>query len=495
MSTWLSYNSVQGAVPRPAAVIILYEHQENRLLFVKRNPILPFMGGHHAFPGGSVSDSDTGKRVLHTSDESAASLLTTAVRELFEETGILLTIAQSPTPQGLEQARRQTIEDPAFFEAFLERNDLYIDAGEFHRAGQWITPSFSPIRFDTHYFFCTRSNALPASPMGKEEEIIDVEWLSAAEALQRRGEEAIHVSTPVVFVLQRLNAFPLDEALPRLRETPGFSNQLLDYIEPYPGLHIVPLETATLPPATHTNCVLLGEEEIYIVDPGASDPAVQKRFFVHLEEVCQNVGGRPAAVLLTHDHPDHNGAAVALSKRYEIPVYAHRDAWSASASYRELKEGTVIHIPGKRPWTVRCLHTPGHHPGHICFWEESTATLLCGDMIANPGTVMVDPDQRGDMGLYMASLAKLAALNPALTVPGHGMPLMDQEGALVIGKTLEHRQKREAKIKALWEQGIHSEASLLARAYDDTPEALHPLAQRQLRAHLIHLQQKQAGKL
>ncbi|NLN93304.1 MAG: MBL fold metallo-hydrolase [Candidatus Hydrogenedens sp.] len=492
MSNWLNYNSVEGAVPRLAAVIIVYEHRKNRLLFVKRNPALSFMGGHHAFPGGGLSKSDTGQRVIHGSDKTSDAFLTAAVRELFEETGLLLTTAEEPLSFDKEAFRRKTIDDPAVFEAFLKEQGLFIDGRQFYSAGRWITPSFSPIRFDTHYFFCALPEALPATPMGSGEEIVDVEWLTPAEALERRGSDAIQISTPVVFVLQRLNAFPLEEALQRLRQTPGFSKQLLDYIEPFQGIHIVPLETNTLPPATHTNCVLIGEEAIYIVDPGAAEGAAQEAFYTHLEEVCQNVGGRPAGILLTHDHPDHNAAAAALSRRYEIPVYAHKDINSSELPSQELTDGTILEIPGARPWIIRCIHTPGHHPGHICFLEETTGTLLCGDMISNPGTIMIDPDQQGDMGLYMASLERLCTFPVKLTIPGHGEPLMNGEGIRLLQKTWEHRKARERKIKKLWDQGVQTEKELLAQAYDDTPPELHPLALRQLKAHLIHLLGKDA---
>ncbi|HPX85242.1 MAG TPA: MBL fold metallo-hydrolase [Candidatus Hydrogenedentes bacterium] len=489
MANWLSYTSTEGASPRPAAVIILYEQQRQRVLFVKRNPSLSFMGGHHAFPGGSLSDADTGSRVINAPDLRSARLLTTAVRELFEETGILLPDLTEAENGSLQSLREKTVSEPAVFEAFLEKKNIFIDYLNFSPAGRWVTPSFSPIRFDTSYFFCSTSKPCFAAPMGAHAEIVGVEWITPAEALKRRDGKSMHVSTPVVFVLQRLHTFPLPEALKRLRHTPGFSNTLLDYIEPFPGIHLVPLQSCTLPPATHTNCVLIGEESIYIVDPGASETSEISRLFTHIDEVCENVGGTPAGILLTHDHPDHCAAAEALSKRYNVTVYGHPASLGSFQNAEALEKGDFIEIPGSRPWSVRCLHTPGHHPGHLCYFEETTGTLLCGDTIANPGTIMINPDKHGDMGLYMAGLERLGKIPAALTVPGHGAPLMEGEGPAFFQKTLEHRIMRETKIKTAWEQGARSEAALLAEAYDDTPESMHPFALLQLRAHLSHLQE------
>lgn len=493
MTTWLTYNTTDGVEPRQAAVIILYEHSSGSVLFVKRNQRLLFMGGHHAFPGGRVSGFDTGSCVRNVTDVDTARFLTAAVREVYEETGILLTRGAALDAAHLEDMRREVIADPEKFEPFLKAEGLHIDMADFARAGRWITPSFSPMRFDTRYFLHVCDTPLPATPMGEEEEITEVCWLTPQQALEKRGFGEMTLSTPPVFVLQRLATFPLAEALEWLQHTPGFSDTIIDYIEPVSGIHIVPVKAKTLPPATHTNCVIVGEKELAIIDPGIVDEEEQQRFDLHLDAICEGVGGRPIAILLTHDHPDHAAFAAGLAGRHEIPVYAHPKSLSHFPGGLPLHDGDCMELRGLRPWRLRCVHTPGHHPGHCCFFEETTRSLICGDMAANPGTIMIDPDTGGDMNAYLESLSRLAELDAALTIPGHGAPLRGIEGKETFQRTHAHRLMREEKIKAALATGAHTLEELLPLAYDDTPAALYPLAERQLRAHLQRLQPGKEG--
>lgn len=487
MTTWLKYDRTDGVTPREAAVVILYDDQGGSVLFVKRNKRLAFMGGHYAFPGGQVSRFDTGRCVRNAADTDTARYITAAVREVFEETGLLLAEGVHDCREHDDASRRVIIRAPEEFEPYLESHGLFIDMTAFAPAGRWITPSFSPMRFDTRYFLYRCRGALSATPMGDTEEITEVCWLTPREALERRGTGDMTLSTPPAFVLQRLVTFPLPEALDRLQHTPGFSDTIIDYIEPAPGIHVVPIKAHTLPPATHTNCVIVGETELVIIDPGIVDETEQNRFSVHLDDICEGVGGRPAAVLLTHDHPDHGAFAAGLSGRYGIPVYAHPASLEHFHNGRPLRDGEYLEFAGPRSGRLRCLHTPGHHPGHLCFYDEGTRTLMCGDMVANPGTIMIDPDRGGDMTAYLESLERLSALDPLLTIPGHGAPLRGKEGPAIFRATIEHRLRREKKILDALATGARTVEELLPLAYDDTAIDLHFLAACQLRAHLKRL--------
>lgn len=485
MASWLNYNSDAGVTPKKAAAAILYERETGSVLMVQRNEALAFMGGHHAFPGGSVAAQDTGRCVRGTNDTELAGALTTAVRELFEETGVLLVAGNLPEFEVMEAMRLQVLEHPEHFEPFLETHELYIEADKFIPIGRWITPSFAPMRFDTQYFLYCTDTLHPATPIGQDGEITATVWINVCEALDQRAKGHVQMSTPVVFVLRRLAVLPLDKAIDRLQHTPGFSDIIHDYIEPAHGIHIVPVQSHTLPPATHTNCVLIGEEELAIIDPGIDDDAAWERFAAHLEEILAMAGGRLHAVLLTHDHPDHSASVHRLARSYDAPVYAHE---CCSEKDIAIEDGSYIELAGSPPWHIRCLHTPGHHPGHFVFYEEITDTLICGDMVSNPGTIMIDPDSGGDMGAYLNGLEQLSGLSPKLTIPAHGAPLIGSQGPELFRKTIAHRRMRESRIRDAIARGANTLDAILTIAYDDTPKSLHTLALQQLKAHLIDME-------
>ena len=152
---------------------------------------------------------------------------------------------------------------------------------------------------------------------------------------------------------------------------------------------------------------------------------------------------------------------------------------------RQLHDDEVL-LCGRDPqWRLRCLHTPGHDPGHLCFLEETTQALLAGDMVANPGTIVVSRKYGGDMAAFMRSLEKLLALDCKLIIPSHGHPAGRPRE--FIQKQLDHRRWREDKIKRAHAEGATTFDQLLARAYDDAPEQALRWARHSLDAHLAKL--------
>src|SRR5262249_20504727 len=151
-----------------------------------------------------------------------------------------------------------------------------------------------------------------------------------------------------------------------------------------PGVRMLPLFCDGLPPATHTNAYLVGTGPRYLLDPGPTDPAEQGRLFEALDE------GPPDVVVLTHHHPDHVGAAAACSARYRVPVWAPPLTARALAGRvevgrllgdgEELDLGPAPH--GRGRWRLTALHTPGHAPGHLAFYEPDYRLLFAGDLIS-----------------------------------------------------------------------------------------------------------------
>jgi len=463
------------AVPA-AAVVLFREGPEGReVVLVRRGRDLRFAGGWHAFPGGRIDPADHHVDVPGLGGEDAA-LVACAVREAFEETGILLAAGASLPAEVLSASRRGLLEGTLPFPRFLAERGLHIDPGRLTYAGRWVTPDHLPLRYDARVFL---------SPVGREAradiwpgELADGDFIPVHRALERWRQGEILLHPPNLNALQVLaREGPID--LSALLDPPYRQGFLTRRIEFQEGILLVALRTPTLPPATHTNSWLVpdGDGQLAVVDPGASHPGEQARLLAVLDELAAE-GRPPGAVWLTHAHPDHVGAVAAVVERYHIPVRAHpRAAARLSTRIEPLAEGD-------RLGRFRVLETPGHAPEHLVFLDETTGALLCGDMVSTISTIVIDPPE-GDMAEYVRQLARLADLAPRTLFPAHGPPVPDGSGRLA--EAIAHRRAREAMVLAALASSGPLEA-VTARAYADTPAALLPFAARSCLASLKKLE-------
>lgn len=225
-----------------------------------------------------------------------------------------------------------------------------------------------------------------------------------------------------------------------------------------------------------TNTYLIGAPdsgEVVVVDPG---PQMDE----HRAAVDAAIGERTvAAVVLTHHHSDHAEAA------------GWAGAWSAeafaftpdliSAPVSALGDGATITRAGV---SLSALHTPGHASDHLCLRILETDAVLTGDHILGRGTTVVAwPD--GDMAAYMGSLRRLAGTPASVLYPGHGPSIADPAGA--VRQYLAHREEREGQVLGALRAGDETPAEIVARVYADVDVALHPAAERSVRAHLDKL--------
>jgi len=448
------------------------------VVLVRRGKDLRFAGGWHAFPGGRLDPADRAVQVPGHSGEGAA-LFACAVRELFEETGVLLARgAEGVTPGARLEARRALLAGTLTLPALLARHRLEVDPALLVPAGRWITPDHLPLRYDARLFLA----ALPAgeAPEIWPGELADGGLVPAARALEEwgRGEKLLH--PPNLNALRALaRPGPLD--LTALRDPPhrdGFVSRRMEF---QGGFFLAALRTPTIPPAAHTNAWLVpdGTGGLAVVDPGSPDPAEHQRLFALLDTLSGE-GLPPRAVWLTHAHPDHVGAVAAVAGRYGLPVRAH-----ALAAPR-VPVPIVPLAEGDRLGRFRVLATPGHAREHLAFLDEETGALLCGDLASTLSTIVIDPPE-GDMAEYERQLERVAALSPRTLYPAHGPPTPDAAARLFALRA--HRKAREDRIRAaLGAPGTL--AALTARAYDDTPAELFPLAERSCLATLLKLESK-----
>ena len=495
------------------------------VFWVKRGETLPFMGGWHAFPGGGLSRSDAEIAVIPpaalagpapparpqpaAADDLPPGILACAIRELFEETGLLLArpaagTEAAPDPAQIADARSALLGGRSFA-AVLRDLGCVADASRLVYAGRWLTPPFAPLRFDNRFFLLEWPAAEATQPEVQPGELEAGAWIEPAAAWRSWHLGDVLAAPPILHLLQVLGEDGPDAGLPRLRHPVEADLGPVLRVELRPGVLMFPLVTRTLPPALTTNAYLLGFGDAVLVDPGAADPGEIERLAAALAAAHERLGRRVTAIWLTHHHPDHVAGVPALRQRLGVPVLAHPATAERLAAHGDvggmggldgtLGDGQQVTLAGQgRPEApdllVQIVHTPGHARGHLCFLELGQRSLLAGDMVAGLGTIVVDPPE-GDMDDYLASLAKLVALAPRTLFPGHGPAVKNAVPKL--REYIEHRLWREARVLAAWREGRREPEAMLPAVYDDVPREAWPLAARQVLAHLARL--RRAGQL
>jgi glyoxylase-like metal-dependent hydrolase (beta-lactamase superfamily II)/8-oxo-dGTP pyrophosphatase MutT (NUDIX family) len=510
-----------GAAPepkpaRPSAAVVPWRRAQGadgelEVYWLERGREMPFMAGWHAFPGGGLDRADAGlpvageprhpRPVTPTPPEADGvppadldlieGLAACALRELFEETGLL--VVHGEPPARLDDLRRDLLARRTSFAGILAQHRLALDTGRLVFAGRWRTPPFAPVRFDNR-FFLLEHRAADGEPEVAPPESESGEWIAPAAALERlrRGREM--TAPPIIHILRVLAEEAPEAATARLLDTAEANLGPLRRIELRPGILLFPLRAATLPPASHTNVMLVGHADAVLVDPGSPFPAENARLVAALDAARERLGRRPTEIWLTHHHPDHVGGVEELRRALGVPVAAHaataeRLADTGIAIDRLLAGDERVTLGGATPTRLRLHHTPGHARGHLAIELEDAGDLVGGDLVAGFGTVVIDPPE-GDLDDYLASLAVMRGRGFRTLFPAHGAPVLDVDAKLT--ETLEHRHERERQVLAAWSRGLRTPAALVPEVYAEVPAAVRPLAERQALAHLERLHRRGA---
>ena len=161
--------------------------------------------------------------------------------------------------------------------------------------------------------------------------------------------------------------------------------------------------------------VIGDDEEVIVVDPGTDARAV-----------LDAAGDREIlAVICTHGHAAHTGAALEVAARDESPVALHprdrlfwREAHDDQLPEIEMEEGGAFEVAGAR---LEVLHTPGHSPGSVSIYCEDLGVVFSGDALSANGPCPHDgefPDFAGQLSSIGAELLTLPGETRVL--PGHG---------------------------------------------------------------------------
>ena len=450
-------------VPRAAASVIVFREGSPggsgpEVLLVRRGPHLRAFPDLWAFPGGTLEPEDASVPVTGAVPPEERARLAAAVREVFEETGICLFRREAPVPpEEVEGIRGEFaaggFSDDGGFAGVLERLGAEIHAGDFAPAANLVTGAAFRRRFDTRFYRA-------ALPPGEEArtlsgEIVESAWLAPESALERWRGGGFFLAPPTIGLLERWSADP-GEYRRRNREAESRERIPVRYT---PGIRVLPCRTPTLPPATHTNAILVGGEHLYLVDPAPEAPEERDALFRQVDDFLEGApGARLRSVLVTHHHRDHIGSVAAAAARYGVPVGAHPETLSrlgeqlsgpdgAALDRRALVGGEVLPLgaaPDGRPgWTLGTRFVPGHAPGHLAFVESRYGAMLLGDMVASGSSILISPED-GDLALYVRSLRALADECRGAAYPAHGVPVI--AGRALLERQVRHREARERQL-------------------------------------------------
>lgn len=489
---------------RTAAALLITrgEGPERQVFLCERAPELRFFGGYWALPGGTVGPEDG------TGDVDAA-LQHCADRELFEETGLLRHRLPPTKTSGdaLRSAREQLLaheRTEAETKPPSPWHSLIAGAAPpppMRALCRIETPPFAPVRYDTVFFHvpvesCTAGTAGPRPEVWSGELVRGRFWLpSQALASWRNGD--LLLVPPVVILLEHLAATDDFEAFARAMgdTADGYHRGRLHQVRFSPGVVMAPLRTETLPPATTTNCYVVGTDRLWVVDPGSPYEDEQRRLLELLAELRAG-GAEVEGILVTHHHRDHTAGVVALSRALDLPVRGHPLTMSRLApGFRAgsaLDEGMRVPLgrspDGRSGWELQALHTPGHDRGHLCFRESRYGTVLVGDMLSTVSTIIVDPPE-GHLATYLHSLERLLQGPMTTLFPAHGPGMRD--GHRLVKQYLRHRRQRETSLVQALEKQPGTAEDLLPKVYWDADPKLFPFAARSLLAGLHKLRDEQ----
>jgi len=142
-----------------------------------------------------------------------------------------------------------------------------------------------------------------------------------------------------------------------------------------------------------------------------------------IEEGLKEAGagwGSVKHIILTHLHQDHVGGLIEVEPKVKAAIYAGEADLASIISDKPLKP---VH-EGDEIFGLRIIETPGHTPGHVSVYDPASKVLVAGDaLITTFGLAGSDPHYTDDAAKAAASVKKLAALDVAAILPGHGAPL------------------------------------------------------------------------
>ncbi|MEU6846016.1 NUDIX hydrolase [Streptomyces sp. NPDC046716] len=226
----LAAGTLTAATPRRAATVMLLRDAVEpsgglEVHMLRRRTSMAFAAGAYAYPGGGVDPRDDDRQVrwagpsrqtwaerLGVPEKDAQAIVCAAVRETFEEAGVLLagptpdTVVDDTTGDRWQADRQALIGRDLSFAEFLERRGLVLRSDLLGAWARWITPEFEPRRYDTWFF----AAVLPAGQRTSDDssEADRTVWIHPARAASAYDRGELTMMPPTIATLRTLAAYP-----------------------------------------------------------------------------------------------------------------------------------------------------------------------------------------------------------------------------------------------------------------------------------------------
>ncbi len=235
--------SLIPAPPRPSATVALLRDGDTgpQALLLRRHGRSGFAADAWVFPGGVVDKPDREPELADYLDgpspgawaarlgtdtpEQALGYVAAALREAFEETGILLAHPDPAAPsrigdaQSLAVARRALLDGVVTMRQMAVGNGVRLAGDALAYLAHWVTPLPEPRRYDTRFFLARAPEGAECEAHGAE--MTDALWCRPAEVVERFERGEMKLLPPTVHTLRRLAGFAsVEEALDALRDAP-----------------------------------------------------------------------------------------------------------------------------------------------------------------------------------------------------------------------------------------------------------------------------------
>lgn len=391
---------------------------------------MAFAPGVHVFPGGRVDAADAEASLIARSSitpvaaaaalggdlapEAAIAVFVAAIRESFEEAGVLLADVGAEaggTAASLAKARTDLLAGGATFATIADDLDLRLRTDLMVPLSRWVTPANMPRRFDARFFVAALPDGAEATFVG--EEVAGHAWLSPGDALVAMAEGRLAMWLPTSTTLQQIQyATSVDDI--RERAAPGTLGEI-EVEELSPEVTRIVMPAAGGVAGQQTCAYLVGRRRFVLIDPAdPTGPAIDRAI-----DLATSRGGAIEAVVLTHVDADHAAGAEAVEERLDIPVFTGPDGGRPLPyAVRELADLDAVPAGDV---ALHAIHTPGIRPDHTAFIVGDGTFVVAGDLDGVRGSRSI-PGPR-DAAALAASVARLRQIAPdGRRLTGHPLP-------------------------------------------------------------------------